>query len=131
MRYDEIYFLEVEHVEQAHADAIANGGGDPTVRDPGLIVSATMAPRQGYYSTFAEIAAAYVFGIAKNHGFVDGNKRTALAAMAYFLGMNSYPVNPGARWIGIVEGVANDSIDTVSLVAEIVALIGCDIPIDP
>jgi death-on-curing protein len=61
---------------------------DPGVRDAGLIDSTVMAPRNAYSDTLAEIAAAYAFGIAKNHGYQNGNKRTAAIALVMFLEMN-------------------------------------------
>jgi death on curing protein len=45
------------------------------------------APRTGYYASLAELAAAYAHGIAKNHPFLDGNKRTALVVTLVFLEM--------------------------------------------
>ena len=60
--------------------------GDPMagVRDAGLLESAVMAPRAGYYHSLAELAAALTYGIAKNHPFLDGNKRAAFYALVPF-----------------------------------------------
>lgn len=131
MRYGEIYFLEVEHVEQLHMDAIAIGGGDPTVRDPRLVQSAVMAPRHGYYNSLAAIAAGYAYGIAKNHGYTDGNKRTALEALVMFLDMNGFPVTPGPEWADILEDVTRGALGRDELIARVVRLMGSDVPIGP
>jgi death-on-curing protein len=88
-------FLEVDDVFELHADSIARYGGDPGVRDQGLIESAVAAPRQSFggqylHKTIFEMAAAYAFHLAENQGFVDGNKRAGLAAATAFLAMNGY-----------------------------------------
>lgn len=96
MRYDDVVFLEVEDVDAAH-DSVILPEEDPTTLDRGLVESATMAPRSGYYGSLAELAAVYVFGLARNHGYQNANKRTAATAMAQFLGANGYPVKLGLR----------------------------------
>lgn len=73
-----------------HARQIAEHGGSAGVRDLGLLESALARP-QNIHETDADLAAlaaAYAFGIAKNHPFVDGNKRTALVAMRTFIVLN-------------------------------------------
>ena len=76
-----------------HARAITEFGGSPGVRDDGLLESALARPRNllayGKPSLF-ELAAAYAFGLAKNHAFVDGNKRIAFAAVDVFLQLNGF-----------------------------------------
>lgn len=66
----------------------------PGVRDDGLLESALSRPRQKWHydpgTDLATLAAAYAFGIVKNHGFVDGNKRTAFMTAYSFLGMNGH-----------------------------------------
>jgi len=73
---------------------IVEHGGKPGVRDEGLIESALARPRQkwNYDATtdIATLAAACAFGIAKNHGFIDGNKRAAFMTAYSFLGLNGY-----------------------------------------
>jgi death-on-curing protein len=74
-----------------HAEMIREHGGSYGVRDDGLIESALARPqnRWGYGETeLAGLAAAYGFGLAKNHGFIDGNKRVALMAAYAFLYAN-------------------------------------------
>jgi death-on-curing protein len=89
----EIRFLTVEQVVQLHADGIRLYGGDPGIRDYGLVESATLAPQQTWGGEFlckdiAEMAATYWYNLTSNHGFVDGNKRVGLAACDVFLLMN-------------------------------------------
>ena len=131
MRYGEIIFLDVEDVDAAHDAALDCGGGLPGVRDSGLITSATMAPQAGYYRSLAQLAAAYVYGIAKNHGYLDANKRTATLVMLTFLGANGFDVTLGPEWVDIMEGVADDTVSRDRLTAEIARLIGGDVQVDP
>lgn len=80
----------------AHAEQLAEHGGGEGVRDIGLLDSA-MARAQnlaGYGAPdVAELAAAYAFGIARNHPFIDGNKRTALVVSETFLALNGFELN--------------------------------------
>jgi death-on-curing protein len=74
-----------------HAEQLALFGGPAGLRDVGLLSSALhRAPNKYAYGEedLAALAAAYTFGIAKNHPFIDGNKRAAFAAMIVFLGLN-------------------------------------------
>jgi death-on-curing protein len=128
-----VVFLDVEDVHHCHEAGLNFGGGMAGVRDLGLVQAATMAPQAGYYSTLGEIAAAYVHGIAKNHGYVDGNKRTAANALMMFLGANGFPVVLSLGWILLIEDVGNGSICRHRLRDIIVAQLlgGADVPIDP
>ena len=73
-------------------------GGSGGLRDAGLLESALARPvnNQAYdeEATVFDLAAAYGFGLARNHPFVDGNKRIAFAAMAMFLSENGYELAP-------------------------------------
>jgi death-on-curing protein len=85
--------LTVEAVKAIHAEVLAAHGGAAGIRDETLLESAVAAPQasmmgQPLISDPIEIAAAYLFYICKNHAFVDGNKRTALAACLVFLEEN-------------------------------------------
>jgi death-on-curing protein len=76
-----------------HRRQIAEHGGLDGVRDEGLFESALAKPQNLYHyndprPTLAEIAAAYAYGIARNHAFLDGNKRTALVICRLFLALN-------------------------------------------
>jgi death-on-curing protein len=79
-------------LEVLHDLSIAEHGGAPGLRDEGLFESALGRPRNlfAYESDvdFARLAASYAFGLAKNHAFVDGNKRIAFIAAATFLKLN-------------------------------------------
>jgi death-on-curing protein len=78
-------------VHTMHEELIAEHGGSSGVRDQGLLESALARPQNllAYGEpTLAELAASYAFGIARNHPFVDGNKRTALMAAYVFLALN-------------------------------------------
>lgn len=81
-------------VEAVHAEQLAEHGGGAGVRDARLLESALARPQQIYaYDATADIftlAAAYGYGIAQNHPFVDGNKRTAYVTMLTFLLVNGY-----------------------------------------
>jgi death-on-curing protein len=74
-----------------HAEQLALFGGPAGLRDAGLLSSALHRARNKYAygeENLAALAAAYTFGIAKNHPFIDGNKRAAFAAMIVFLGLS-------------------------------------------
>lgn len=84
-------WLELQIVVDFHAEQLALFGGPDGIRDLGLLESALGRPRHkfAYGETDpAALAAAYGFGIARNHPFVDGNKRTALASVIVFLNLN-------------------------------------------
>jgi death-on-curing protein len=77
-----------------HEESLAMFGGARGLRDAGLLESALARPvNQQLYNPdgdVAELAAAYAFGLAKNHPFVDGNKRTAFLALGLFLALNGW-----------------------------------------
>ena len=84
-------WLDIDIVLDFHAEQLALFGGADGIRDRGLLESVLARPinKFAYGETeVAALAAAYGFDIARNHPFVDGNKRTALAAMIVFLGLN-------------------------------------------
>jgi death on curing protein len=77
----------------AHEEQLAEHGGGTGVRDMGLFESAVARPlQQAAYGNpdYADLAAAYGYGLARNHPFVDGNKRTAFIAMLLFLELNGW-----------------------------------------
>jgi death on curing protein len=85
-------WLDIDIVLDFHAEQLSLFGGADGIRDAGLLESALARPinKFAYGETdVAALAAAYGFGIARNHPFVDGNKRTALASMIVFLGLHS------------------------------------------
>ena len=86
-------WVRADVVEAIHRRQLAEHGGAEGVRDAGALASALDRPRNRLtYGNpapdLAELAAAYGFGIARNHPFVDGNKRTALIVMRLFLKLN-------------------------------------------
>jgi death-on-curing protein len=84
-------WLSVDIILDIHSEQLALFGGPDGVRDLGLLESALARPINKFAygeSNLAALAAAYAFGIAKNHPFVDGNKRAAFASIIVFLGLN-------------------------------------------
>ena len=76
-----------------HAEQLAEHGGAEGLRDEGLFDSALARPQQlAVYGEpdVADLAASYAFGLARNHPFIDGNKRTAHVAAELFLAMNGF-----------------------------------------
>lgn len=90
-------WLLPEIVVSVHQMLIAEHGGISGIRDPSLLESALARPKQNFSysenSSIFELAASYSYGVAKNHPFVDGNKRVALTAGAIFLELNGYELN--------------------------------------
>lgn len=88
---DEPCWLTREAVLAIHAQLLARFGGSAGIRDENLLESALAKPRQlhayGQPNAY-EMAAAYAFGIVKNHPFIDGNKRAGFVAAYTFLGVN-------------------------------------------
>jgi death-on-curing protein len=90
-------WLTAADIVAIHGEQLTIFGGPPGVRDQGLLESAIARPmnRWVYGETdLAALAAAYAFGISKNHAFVDGNKRAAFAALIVFLRLNDVPFAP-------------------------------------
>ena len=89
----EVIFLSVDNVMLLHSDTIAMEGGQAGLRDHGLLDSAVAMPRQQFGGVYLHedlpaMTAAYLFHIAQNHPFFDGNKRTAAMAALAFLRLN-------------------------------------------
>ena len=88
-----ILFHDRAFIDAVHAEQLKLHGGAPGLRDDGMLESALARPQQKHHygvTDIFELAAAYLFGIAKNHPFVDGNKRTAFVAADLFLYFNGY-----------------------------------------
>ena len=89
-----IEWVSTNTVYAVHKRQIAEHGGTDGVRDEGLLLSALARPENlqayGENVDLAAMAARYAFGIAKNHPFLDGNKRTALVVAVTFLNLNGY-----------------------------------------
>ena len=94
---NEPLWLPTDAVRDIHSEQLRLFGGPDGVRDEGLLESALARPmnRFAYGETdLALLAAAYAFGIARNHPFIDGNKRVAFLAMMTFLRLNGIPFAP-------------------------------------
>jgi death-on-curing protein len=85
-------WLTAKAVQAIHEELIARYGGVSGLRAGGLLASAVARPQNlaayGRNTSVTSLAAAYAWGLLRNHPFVDGNKRTALAAMVVFLELN-------------------------------------------
>lgn len=105
-----------------HAEAINLFGGAHGIRDQSLLESALGRPRNlwAYPESVSlpVLAAAYGFGIAKNHPSVDGNKRTALLAIRAFLFRNGLQFEPTeVETVSTIEGLAAGSVTEQALAA--------------
>jgi len=86
-------WVEIDVVLAIHDEQLAEHGGQPGVRDPGLLESALGRPRNQFAygePSITRLAASYAFGISRNHPFLDGNKRTSLVVAELFLELNGY-----------------------------------------
>jgi death on curing protein len=105
-------WLDTTIVLDVHGEQLALFGGADGIRDLGLLESALARPVNKFAygeSDLAALAAAYAFGIARNHPFVDGNKRTAFASLMVFLGLNGIdfdipPEQATASILGLAAG---------------------------
>ena len=113
----ECFHLTVDIVREIHAEAIGRFGGSDGVREMALLESAVAAPQASFgggspYRDIAEVAAAYLFYLCKNHPFIDGNKRAALGACIVFLRLNGIePELDGPAWEELTLAVASSEID--------------------
>lgn len=85
------FWLTRQMVVAIHDEQLTIHGGASGLRDEGMLESALDRPKNRWsyeQAELAELAGAYAFGIARNHPFIDGNKRTALLALYTFLGVN-------------------------------------------
>ena len=109
-------------VEAIHDVQLANNGGLPGLRDAGALESALGCPMHRWHygeaEDLADCAAAYGFGIAKNHPFADANKRTAFVVMATFCELNGQPLTASEEdVVQVMVGVADGSISEKRLAA--------------
>ncbi|AFY78591.1 death-on-curing family protein [Pleurocapsa sp. PCC 7327] len=93
----ESVWLSEKAIKAIYEILIARTGGTFGVLDPGMLESTLAKPKNLYYysdrASIFRLAATYGYGFIKNHCFVDGNKRVALAAVAVFLIRNGYRLN--------------------------------------
>jgi death-on-curing protein len=97
---------------------LAEHGGEPGLRDAGLLASALARPRNRLAygdarADLADLAAAYAFGLVKNHPFVDGNKRTAAVVCETFLEINGHELTAGDKelfqtFVRLAEGTLSE-----------------------
>jgi len=118
---DFVWILD-EVVVAVHEEQLAEHGGLAGIGDLGAVKSALARPRnlvscEGC-EDLAQLAAAYAYGIARNHGFSDGNKRTGLVTMDLFLMLNGYelkssPAENVLTILGVADGtVSEDDLTT-------------------
>lgn len=105
-----------------HEVQLAEHGGLPGVRDERLFSSAMARPKNlaayGDRPDAADFAAAYAFGLARNHPFLDGNKRTAFVVMELFLNLNGWRLKAeAAECISTMESVAAGDLPERNLAA--------------
>jgi death-on-curing protein len=112
-------WLDTTIVLDVHAEQLALFGGADGVRDLGLLESALGRPLNKFTygeTDLAALAAAYAFGIARNHPFVDGNKRAAFASLIVFLGLNGIDFDvPPQEATAIILSMAAGEVSEESL----------------
>ncbi|TIT75271.1 MAG: type II toxin-antitoxin system death-on-curing family toxin [Mesorhizobium sp.] len=110
-------FLSRRAIEAIHAEQLRRHGGAQGLRDENALARAENKANYGD-PTIEDLAAAYIFGIARNHAFVDGNKRTAIVAAGAFLIINGYGLTADNGTIyEFVMGVAAGEIDEAGATA--------------
>ena len=112
---EEPTWLERAIVEALHTDQILEHGGNLGTRHEGLLESALARPKQKWHDStgtdLAKLAAAYAHGLARNHPFIDGNKRTALVALYTFLAINGFELDaPEPDAVTVMIGTADGSL---------------------
>ena len=108
-------WLDPAVILAVHDEQLAEHGGAAGVRDAGLLESALARPRNlAHYGEpdACELAAAYAFGLAKNHPFIDGNKRSAFVAAELFMVLNGWQLNaPDEACVMVMLSLAGGEID--------------------
>lgn len=105
-----------EVLDAAHQDLLITFGGIPGVRDVPALESALGRAQQKFFyeesPCFEKLCASYGFGIAKNHPYNDGNKRSAFAAMMIFARFNGFTIKATEEAVvSIMVGVASSQVD--------------------
>jgi death-on-curing protein len=112
-------WITYEQAIAIHSRQLRRFGGAPGLRDEGILRSALERPINKWryeQSELAELAAAYAFGLAKNHAFVDGNKRVAFMSMMIFLVKNGVHFDPApAHATAIILSLAAGEVSEKSL----------------
>ena len=115
-------WLDRPILETLHADQVLEHGGSLGIRDEGLLESALARPQQKWHyephTDLSALAAAYAFWVAKNHPFIDGNKRAALVAAYTFLAIKGFELEATeTEAVGMILGLADGSIPEEDLAA--------------
>ncbi len=114
-------WLRPDTAEAVHSEQLADWGGGEGIRDSGALDSALARPRNlAAYGDpdAAALAAAYAFGVAKNHPFVEGNKRTAWVLARMFLAKNGLVLKfSDAEAVVIMVGLASGEVSETELAA--------------
>ena len=108
-------------VEAIHISQIREHGGQYGIRDINLLESALARPKNRWIyeqdSDLVILAAAYGYGLAKNHPFIDGNKRVAFLVMYTFLGLNGYGIEATEpEVVDLMLGIADSTLSEDHLV---------------
>lgn len=117
-----IRYLSYEEILYIHKNQIEEYGGSYGIRDKNLLESAIAQPLSGFDNQEFHIgliqkAAAYLFYLCKNHGFIDGNKRVALASALIFLDLNGVEIEDREDSLyELTIGVADGSVSIESIV---------------
>ncbi len=115
----ESFWLTRDIIIAIHDEQLAIHGGAGGLRDEGMLASALDRPRNKWLyeqAELPELAAAYAFGMSRNHPFVDGNKRTSLLALYTFLGVNEIDfIVPEAEAAAIILALAAGEVDEEGL----------------
>ena len=128
---DEPRWVSKQAVLALHDEQLAEHGGSAGIRDESLLDSALAKPRNVFaYADEADLfrlAASYAFGIARNHAFVDGNKRTALVVCILFLNRNGWDITSSKpdlyeTFLHLAEGTLSEEDLTAWLTRHAVAL---------
>jgi death-on-curing protein len=119
---EEPVWLSRPIIEALHADLVREHGGRLGLRDEGLLESALARPRHvwAYESDadLARLAAEYGFGLARNHPFVDGNKRLAFVAVNVFLMLNGFEIEaPEPEVVDVILRIADGRLSRARLAA--------------
>jgi death-on-curing protein len=119
-----VIFLDLESLLHIASRVL---GGEPEVRDYGLLESAVARPQasafgEDAYPAIHDKAAALLHSLARNHALIDGNKRLSLAATIAFLGMNGFRLTlSNDEAYDLVIGVATGELEDVSEIASVLA----------
>ena len=122
----------VEAVKAIHREVLEAHGGSPGLRDLALLESAIAAPQatmmgEPLFSDPIELAAAYLFYLCRNHPFIDGNKRVALATCLVFLSENNFRPDEtldADAWEELVLQVASSQFDRDQTAVRLRKLLG-------